>query len=270
LKKTHSAFQLFLVLPGLFTSTLSAHDFWLEAHPFYTQPGNTVELSVHVGTEFVGDSLPNIPNWYTDFSIYQRASKTPVEGVLGNDPAGAFKPQQQGTYAIGYQSDFTYIEIDSATFKKYLHEEGLDNAIAYRQKHNLTQQTAKEDYVRHVKTLVQSGSAFDIDHSMIKFGYDLEIMPLQNPYKKSIHDPLDVQVLYNNRPEHDILVIAFSKLKPDLMQRVRTDNKGVASISIDQPGPWLIKAVKIIRLQNQKADWQSHWASLTFEMLNAE
>lgn len=257
---------MFLVLLSLNTSTLSAHDFWLEAHPFYTQTGKTVELSVHVGVDYIGDSLPNIPNWYTDFSIYQLGSKTPVEGTLGSDPAGSFKPEQEGTYAIGYESDYTYIEIDSDTFKKYLDEEGLDNAIAYREKHKLTQQPAREEYVRHVKTLVQSGNSFEIDNSTIKFGYDLEIIPLQNPYKKSINDQLDVQVLYHNAPEQDILVIAFSKLKPELMQRVRSNKQGIARITLDQSGPWLIKAVKIIRLENQKADWQSHWASLTFEM----
>lgn len=245
---------------------ISAHDFWLEAHPFYTQPGKTVELSVHVGNEYIGDSLPNIPNWYSDFSLYHSGFKTPIEGALGSDPAGSFRPEQQGTYTIGYQSDFTYIEIDSDTFKKYLKEEGLANAISYRQQHKLTEQTAKEDYVRHVKVLVQSGTKFDIDNSKVKLGYQLEIIPLQNPYKKNINDSLDIQVLYKNRPEHDILVIAFSKLKPEKIQRIRSNKQGKARITLNQPGPWMVKAVKIIRLENQKADWQSHWANLTFAM----
>lgn len=250
-------------------STIHAHDFWLEAHPFYTQKGKTVELSIHVGNEYTGDSLPNIPNWYTDFSIYQPGSKTPVKGELGEDPAGNFKPEQEGTYAIGYQSTFTYIEINPETFNKYLNEEGLQNAIEYRRKHQQTEAPGIEDYVRHVKILVQSGKSFDIDHSRLKFGYELEIIPQQNPYKKDINDQLDFQVLYQSKPEYDIMVIAFSKQHPEKIQRVRTDNKGIARITLDQAGPWLVKAVKIIKLENQKAEWQSHWASLTFEMLAA-
>lgn len=250
-------------------SSAYAHDFWLEAHPFYTQTDKTVELSVHVGNEYVGDSLPNIPNWYTDFSIYTPAKKIPVEGSLGSDPAGYFTPEQHGTYAIGYQSEFTYIEIDPATFNKYLQEEGLQNAIDYRHEHQQTDMQGNEEYIRHVKTLVQSGSTFDIDNSAIKFGYELEIIALENPYKKDLNDYIDFKVLHKNEPEHGIMVIAFSKKKPALMQQVRSDRRGIARIKLDQYGPWLVKAVKIIKLENQKADWQSHWASLTFEMKNS-
>lgn len=222
---------------------------------------------MHVGNEYIGDSLPNIPSWYSDFSIYQPGSITPVNGDLGNDPAGHFKPDRQGTYVIGYQSTFTYVEIDSDTFNKYLNEEGLQNAIDYRRKHRQSETQGNEDYIRHPKVLVQAGEGFSIDNSGLNIGYELEIIPLENPYRKNINDPLDFQVLYRNKPEQDIMLIAFSKHRPELIQRVRTDQQGKARVTLDQAGPWLVKAVKIIRLKNEKADWQSHWASLTFEML---
>ncbi|MCK5665906.1 MAG: hypothetical protein KAI17_20600, partial [Thiotrichaceae bacterium] len=159
----------------LISSRGFSHDFWLEAHPFYTNVKNSVDISVHVGNEFIGDSLPNIPNWYSDFSLYHQDSKTKIEGELGRDPAGYFTPDQTGTFAIGYQSDFSYVEIDPDTFIKYLTDEGLDNAIQHRLDNKLTDTMGKENYVRHAKALVQSGDQFNIDFSRINLGYELEI-----------------------------------------------------------------------------------------------
>ena len=251
----------------LVSKTGFSHDFWLEAHPFYTSPEKSVDISVHVGNQFIGDSLPNILNWYTDFSLYQGNSREEIKGELGRDPAGYFKPEKQGTFAVGYQSVFEYIEIDSTTFKKYLVEEGLDAAIEYRQKNNLTETTGNERYIRHAKLLVQSGEGFQVDNSTLNFGYELEIIPLINPYQIKINESLTVKVLYQNKPVKNILLIAFSKKTPENIQSVRSNTKGEASIMINQFGPWLLKAVKIIRLENTKADWQSHWASLTFEVI---
>lgn len=264
MKKTHTVTQILFLIVSLLTGRVFAHDFWLEAQPFYTESGKTVDLSVHVGNDFAGESLPNIVNWYTDFSLYQATSKTKVKGELGRDPAGFFIPEQNGTYAIGYQSTFSYVEIDSDTFNRYLKEEGLDNAIDYRQKYNQTQAEGKENYIRHAKVLVQAGNEFDIDNSALKFGYELEIIPVENPYLKKINDNLDVQILYKNKPIDNILLIAFTKTNPQQTQRVRSDQNGKATITLNQTGPWLLKAVKILKLEENKADWQSHWASLTF------
>ena len=248
------------------TGQLLAHDFWLEAPSFYTEPGKTVDLSVYVGNEYVGESLPNIRSWYSDFSIYDKQSKRPVEGDLGRDPAGYFSTDREGTYAVGYQSDWTYIEIETKIFNKYLHEEGLDHAIEFRRQHGLSEQPGKEDYIRHAKILVQSGEGFDVDNAQVKMGYELEIIPRQNPYQLSQGDKLEFQILYQGKPADDLLLIAFSKNHPERLQKFRTGADGLAHITLDDNGPWLVKAVKILRLQKQKANWQSHWASLTFAL----
>jgi len=260
MQKKHYVFQILIVSLILFSNKGFSHDFWLEAHPFYTSPDKSVDISVHVGNEFSGDSLPNIINWYSDFSLYQEDSKKEIKGELGRDPAGYFTPEQQGTYAIGYQSDFSYVEIDPVIFKKYLTEEGLDEALTFRRENNLTGITGKENYIRHTKLLVQSGDNFTVDNSTLNFGYELEIIPLSNPYQKNLNDSLTVTLLYKNKPAKDILLIAFSKSHPEKTQRIRTNSEGQATINLNQTGPWLLKAVKILRIEDDKANWQSHWA----------
>ncbi|MCK4709113.1 MAG: DUF4198 domain-containing protein [Gammaproteobacteria bacterium] len=267
MQKKHYLFQILLACLTLVSSTGFSHDFWLEAHPFYTSPTKPVDISVHVGNQFIGDSLPNIVSWYSDFSLYHKNSKSEIDGEMGRDPAGYFNPAETGTYAIGYQNVFNYIEIAPDTFNKYLTEEGLDAAIKYRQKNNLTQSSGKEKYIRHAKTLVQAGAGFAVDNSRVNFGYELEIIPLSNPYQKKLNEKLRVKILYKNKPVKNILLMAFSKNKPDLIQSIRSNDKGEASIALDQYGPWLLKAVKILRIKDDKADWQSHWASLTFAVI---
>jgi len=265
-KKAHTIFRIGLIFLGLLTGRSYGHDFWLEAHPFYTESGKTVDLSIHVGNEFVGDSLPNIASWYTDFSLYSAQSKKDIEGELGRDPAGFFTPSQPGTNAIGYQSTFSYVELDSATFNKYLDEEGLNNAIKYRQDHGQNKSQGNENYIRHAKALVQAGDQFKVDYSQLNLGYDLEIIPLSNPYQKNLNDKLSVKILYKNKPARDILLSAFSRVKPDQIQHIRSNSDGIARIRLNQSGDWLLKAVKILKIDDDKADWQSHWASLTFSI----
>jgi len=247
-------------------SAAQAHDFWMEAGPYYSEPGKTVDISLHIGTQFVGDTQPNIYNWYDDFSLYSGSNVSEIEGNLGDDPAGRFTPSQPGTYLIGHQTTFTFIEIEPEIFNKYLREEGLDNAIRFRQVHNLTNTPAKENYIRHAKLLIQSGTDFELDDSLREIGYILEITPLQNPYKLRKGEKLDLKVLYRGQPAPDLLLIAFSKNQPQRLQNIRTDSNGLATIALDEEGPWLAKAVKILRLENQNAEWQSHWASLTFSI----
>ncbi len=252
---------------SLVCSNVMAHDFWLEADPFYTEPGKTVELSLHVGNEYVGDTLPNVVNWYNDFSIYFKDKIEEVPGELGRDPAGYFVPQQKGTYVIGYQSTFTNIKIEAAIFNKYLKEEGLENAIQLRAKNGLGDTDGIERYQRHAKILLQSGNAFDIDNSTRELGYELELTPLSNPYQKQVGDTLTLQLTYQQQALVGTQITAFSKSHPDEIQKLLSNTKGQVDIKLDRSGPWLIKAVKIIALKDKDQDWQSHWASLTFEIL---
>ena len=145
--------------------------------------------------------------------------------------------------------------------------EGLDHAIAYREKHKQVQLPGKERYIRHIKTLVQAGQQFDIEDYSKPFDYELEIFPLSNPYRKKLNDSITFKVLYQNKPESGLLFIAINKNNPTLIQKIRTDMKGEATIMLNQKGAWLVKAVKIIPIEEKDLDWKSHWASLTFELL---
>ncbi len=266
MKKTHLNVLIISLLMILWTGHSIGHDFWLEAHPFYTENNQTVELSVHVGNDYAGDSLPNITQWYSDFSRYQSNNKTDIAGELGRDPAGYFTPKKTGTHLIGYQSIWHFAHIDSDTFNKYLLEEGLINAINDREANQQTDQAGKENYIRHAKALVQVGNQWEVDDSTHPIGYELEIIPLRNPYKSSINDLLTIKILFRGKPVQGLQLMAFNRNTPKAIQKSLSNKEGEVTIKLNQPGDWLLKTVKIYRIYDDEADWQSHLASMTFSL----
>jgi uncharacterized GH25 family protein len=262
--KAHWLIRLGIFLVIVVAGPTRAHDFWIEARPFYTAPGETVELSIHVGNEFVGDSLPNIVNWYTDFSLYQNGQRSDVPGEMGRDPAGYLKTTRPDTYLIGYQSDFINVDIDSDTFKNYLQEEGLLDALQEYNSNFDTSKDVSERYIRHAKVLLQAGDKLLTPDWSRVIGYQLELVPLLNPYQLQVGATLPLRLLYQNKPLAGIQVAAFSKASPEHLQKMSTNHNGEVTIELNDMGPWLVKAVKIKRLDETDVQWQSHWASLTF------
>ena len=254
----------FLLLISL--SNLYAHDFWLEAQPFYAKPGDNVDITIHVGEDMIGDTLPNIPENYSDFSYTSKDGREAILGELARYPAGYFNPEKPGYYTIGYRSTENVVSLNGEKFTHYLKTEGLDKIIDFRKEHNQSDQKAKEIYSRCVKTLVKIGETVELDYSQQRFNYTYEITPLNNPYQLKIGDELTVQATYLGKPLANSLIIAFSKEAAWDKQKKRTDANGIAKVKLTSKGLWLIKSVEMIPSKRPGIDWESFWASLTFQM----
>jgi uncharacterized GH25 family protein len=74
-------------------------------------------------------------------------------------------------------------------------------------------------------------------------------------------------LLFNGKPIAGVLVQAFRREEPEKKLRARTDAMGRVTLAIREPGTWLFKAVHMQRLPaGQMQEWESYWASLTFEV----
>ena len=63
------------------------------------------------------------------------------------------------------------------------------------------------------------------------------------------------------------LVVARPKADPAADRRARTDAEGRVTLELDRPGPWLVTSVHMLAAPKETgADWESLWASLTFEV----
>ena len=113
---------------------------------------------------------------------------------------------------------------------------------------------------------VQKGDTLSKIAEKSLFICTLELIPKQNPYLLKIGDTLNIKVLMENNPLENTLIIAFTKQNPQVKQNIRTDNQGNAKIILSSTGTWIIKTVAMIPSDKALYDWESYWASLTFEL----
>jgi uncharacterized GH25 family protein len=245
---------------------LAAHDFWIEPSPFRAAVGEPVQLTLRVGQDFSGDSLPYITDWFSDYRVKGPQKEYPIEAIIGDDPAGEFTTNTPGYYAVGYRSTVNFVELEPVKFKDYLAAEGLTAIIESRDENDEAETNGREIYSRCAKSLIKIGDPDPASRIDTVFGYTLELVAETNPYILTPGDALTVQLLYESEPLEDALVIAFTNDRPEDKQQVRTNEDGRARLELPHSGIWLVKAVHMIPTppSDQQADWESFWASLTF------
>jgi len=253
------------LLPG---SRLYAHDFWIEPTTFQARPGDEVALILRVGQDLQGDRLPYINDWFSDYRVVAPSSTRPVNGMMGDDPAGSFVALEPGVYVVGYRSTRDFVEMKPEKFRSYLEDEGLERIIALRAEQGDSARPARENYSRCAKSLIEVGTGAAGETYDEALGYTLELIPEKNPYKLKPGDALPLRLLYLGAAIEGVLVQGLVSTAPDRRVSARTDEQGRVALRLDQPGVWLIKAVHIIATppEVKTAEWESFWASLTFRL----
>ena len=247
----------------------AAHDFWIEPSTFEAPEGAPVALHLRVGQGFRGDPVPRNDAKIERFVVEGPLGEAPVAGRDGADPAGIVRPAVRGAHVVGYRSRSTAIELEAGKFEAYLAEEGLDAVLAARKERGLTQEPGREVYSRCAKTLLRVGlppreAAPGFDRAL---GLRLELIPLADPAALAKDAALDVELRHEGKPLEKALVTAMRKNAPDDRVSARTDARGRVSLKVDVAGEWLVKAVHMVPAPaDSKADWESLWASLTFEV----
>jgi len=246
--------------------SLSAHDFWIEPTGFMADLGRVVGVKLRVGQDFHGDAVPRSEELIEQFVVADTSGRRQVVGQDGADPAGLLRVTAQGVLVIGYHSRPSPVTLPADKFTQYLKEEGLDGVIAERARRGTSGAEGREIFSRSAKSLVRAGTMGPGAGDRV-LGFPIELVADRNPYEMRVGDPLTVQVTYQDAPLPNALIVAFNQRTPYHKLNVRSDRDGRATFRIDEPGPWLIKAVHMVPAPPQsKADWESFWASLTFEV----
>src|SRR5947207_1662549 len=78
---------------------------------------------------------------------------------------------------------------------------------------------------------------------------------------------LPVSLFFRGKPAANVLVVAMSKDDPQKTVSARTDANGLVTLRIAHPGFWLVKAVHMESAPpDAGVDWESWWASVTFDL----
>jgi uncharacterized GH25 family protein len=254
------------VLSHTLVATAFAHDFWIEPSTFHPDPGSTVGLGLRVGQNLSGDPVARNAQLIERFTVVSKAgSEIEVRGIDGREPAGLFAAAEKGLYLAGYRSKAAPVDLPAGKFEKYLLEEGLESIITLREKRGEQTKDGKELYSRCAKSLLIAGNdphgPFDRE-----LGLTLELIPRRNPYALG-ERALPIRLVFQKKPLAGVLVVAMSQEDPTQRLTARSNEHGLVSFRFPRRGVWLVKAVHMFRAPaSSGADWESLWASLTFEL----
>ena len=257
--------KLVILTAALLSTTLLAHDMWIEPVSFFPQTGQLVGIKLRVGQEVIGDPIPRSTALINQFIVVDAEGRKQVVGRDGSDPAGYIRATSPGLNVVGYLSNASSVELAPEKFSAYLKEEGLDSILALRAKNKQTNLKVNEQFFRCAKSLVLLGppAQGQADKTL---GFTLELVAERNPYLLRIGEEIPLRLTYENRPLPGALVVAMNRLNPDDKQTGRTDKDGRVRLKLASGGMWMIKAVHMIpAAANSGADYASYWASLTFE-----
>jgi uncharacterized GH25 family protein len=261
---------LVIVVIVLSRASLVAHDVWIDPTTFSPESGQVVGVRLRIGQDLLGDPMPRDPAHIHEFVFEDAGGRKPLVGRDGADPAGFLRVTTPGLLVIGYRSNPSAIELPAEKFNQYLKEEGLDAVAALRARRNETGAKAREIFSRCAKSLVLSGSPTD-GQTDRPLGFTLELVTERNPYALRAGQDLPVRLTYENRPLAGALVVAMNRQNPSDKLTARTDNDGRVRFRLAANGMWLVKAVHMVPAPaGSNAEWASFWASLTFELRNAE
>jgi uncharacterized GH25 family protein len=165
---------------------------------------------------------------------------------------------------LAYESRPEPVALAPDVFLRYLREEGLDAVRRERRASGRAGEPVRERFTRCAKALVVAGggSAEGFDAPV---GLPLEIVPEADPLALARGDRLPLVVRWRGAPLADVLVVAWPEERLDRPLSGRTDAEGRVRLALPAAGRWMVKATHLVASDRAGVDYESFWASLTFE-----
>ncbi len=272
-KKTKMRKEILIacLLSLLLFASVFAHDLFLKPDSFFVAVNSKVTISVLNGSFLASEGAVNFAR-LKDVSVVSPSGKraNPVEADYTKNETTAFlnlESKEAGTYVIGLSTMTREIDLEGKDFNEYLEHDGIPDTLAERKKKRELDKKVRERYAKHVKTIFQAGEA-QTENYKIVLGYPVELVPQQNPYKLKAGDTIEVLCLMDGKPLVNQYVMSGREADGKIAaeSNVRTDKKGIAKIKLNAAGKWYVRFIQMTRLTDPKLNYESKWATLTFEI----
>lgn len=262
IKKLAFAIILLTFIPSLF-----AHEFWLNPDKFIYKRTDKINIRFLVGENFEGQNWKGNNERINSLKIYYGGVIDDLSPVV-TETAGdsiEYSMIDEGTNLIAFHSTNAFIEMEPAKFEEYLKEDGLTDAIVYRNEHKENGCNGRELYQRCAKTLLQVGDVKDDTYKIPTF-LPIDIIPLSNPYLAKDKSLLRAKIFYRTSPLANSLVKVWHRVNGKTEKKeLSTDATGEIVFRLTTKGKWMISTVQMERVEdNPFCDWQSYWGSLTW------
>ncbi|WP_456425580.1 DUF4198 domain-containing protein [Rhodocaloribacter sp.] len=261
----------------LFAGILNAHTLFIKLDTYFLKPHSTATIALVNGT-FDKSENAIARRRMTDVSVvgpgdevmHPDTSRWREQGTLTLLDLETGAP---GTYVVGVSTAPSMIALSAGDFNEYLEHDGVLDVLAARKQNGELGLDARERYSKHVKAVLQVGDrrTGGFGH---RLGYPAEIVPVNNPYALGVGDTFEVLVLVDGHPVVNQYVEASHEGYHGhdaagghrIAVQTRTDETGVARIPLEAAGRWYVKLIHMARVDDGEADYESKWATLTFEV----
>ena len=255
---------------ALFVSVFG-HDLFLKPETFFAAVNSKVKISVMNGTFQSSEGAVAFAR-LTDVSVVAPSGErtAPKESDFTKNETTAFlslTPTETGNYVVGLSTAWRENGLPAKEFNEYLVAEGIPDVLENRKKDAELEKDARYRYSKYVKTILQAG-ATPTDNYKTVLGYAVEMVPQQNPYELKKGATLQVLCLKDGKPLVGQTVLTGRETKGKLATEtsVRSDREGMIKIKLDDPGKWYAKFINMVKVDDPKLNYESKWATLTFEV----
>lgn len=265
--KTLTAAVALLVLP---TAVATAHDLFIKMDSYHLPPGTPVQVPIINGTFEVSENSIT-PDRVSDVSVVVEGNRSHVGmdhwNADGDTTFLSLRTGDPGTYLIGVSTQPNELGMDAADFNTYLASDGVVDVLKQRALDGELDEGAWEQYSKHIKALYQVGDRLTGGLDIV-LGYPAELVPLGNPYGTEVGGELAFRALVDGEPVVGQLVIAGGDGGDHMIheREARTNPDGVVTFRMDEPGRWFVKFINMQKTDAEDLDYESKWATISFEI----
>jgi uncharacterized GH25 family protein len=249
----------------LLAGTAVAHDLYIVPSRFRATMGQPVTIGYHSGDAFPESG--EVPKRLRDAMLYSAEGTVPLGEPVAEvkRSIGTAAVPKAGHYIVSVVAGANTIAMEPGEFLDYLKEESLTHVIEARTQSGEAAKAARERYSKYAKSIFLVGAPNDFYKKVI--GLPIEIVPEKDPYALKPGESLPVRVLVRGTPAAglEIRTVSSGTEGPKIESSGKTGADGRISIPV-APGPYRLHALHMARVTDGTADWESLWATLTFEV----
>lgn len=249
-----------------------AHEFWMLPQSFRLPAGGTAILSLAVGEDFQGEPIEFSRPLVAGLRRLDLRSDTDLRDLALTSPSTPsirVDLPRAGTHIIALDTQPSFVELAAEKFNDYLREDGLVSVQRAREANGTTASPGRERFRRNIKTIVNAGARSDGTFQR-RTGQKLELVPLQDPAKLRLYQPLTLQVWFDNRPLTGALVRLWHGHEPGATLVTLTavsDARGQVTLPVARLGTWMASVVHMVPAEaGCDCEWDSYWGNLTFDL----
>ena len=261
------------ILLAISATSLFAHDMFWRLTSYYVAPNSSIRMPVLNGTFSKSE---NSIEWarVAELSVITPSGRTQIDSAAWDSRGDTtwlnYTTGDAGTYVAGLSTKPKDFQLEANAFNLYLADDGIPDILAARRKDGSLQKAARERYSKHIKAIFQVGGERS-DAWRSPLGYPAELVPLENPYALKPGATMRFRCLVDGKPVANQLVMIGGRagVTGDVRfpaQSMRSNALGEVAMTVGRPGRWYVKFIHMQRIDDGRVDYESKWATLTFEI----